>query len=82
MAEWFDMEVVRAGAADDSNILIFLRPLGNEFVPRWFVAAPQVKKEMLATALTAITTQLRVTAALATRDEYSTVERLYVRRDL
>jgi len=82
MAEWVDSEVVRAGAAEDSNIFIFLRPLGGAFPPRWFIAAPQVKKEILATALTAITTQLRVTAALEAIDEYSTLERLYVRRDL
>jgi len=35
---------------------------------------------MLATALTAITTGLRVTAFLTTTDEYGTLNRLYITR--
>jgi hypothetical protein len=82
MAEWLDSEVVRAGAAENSTIFIMLRPLGGEFPSRWFVAATPVKREMLATALTAITTQLRVNANIEARDQYSTLNRLYVARDI
>jgi len=82
MAEWVNSEVVRAGAAEDSTIYISLRPLGGEFTTRWFVAATQVKREMLATALTSITTQLRVNANIEARDEYSTLNRLYVTRGI
>ena len=82
MAEWVTSEVVRAGAAEDGTIYIRLRPLGGQFPgSRWFVAANQVKREMLATALTAITTQLRVNANLEARDEYKTLYRLYVSRE-
>jgi len=82
MAEWLDSEVVRAGAAENGTIFIMLRPLGGEFPSRWFVAATPVKREMLATALTAITTQLRVNANIEARDQYSTLNRLYVARDI
>jgi hypothetical protein len=89
MAEWVNSEVVRAGAADqnatggvEGTIFIMLRPLGGEFPSRWFVAATPVKREMLATALTAITTQLRVNANIEARDQYSTLHRLYVARDV
>jgi hypothetical protein len=83
MAEWVNSEVVRAGAADEnSTIFIRLRPLGGEFSARWFVAATPVKREMLATALTAITTALRVNAHIEARAEYSTLHRLYVTRDI
>ena len=81
MAEWVTSEVVRAGAAEDGTIYIRLRPLAGQFPSRWFVAANQVKREMLATALTAITTQLRVNASIEARDEYKTLYRLYVSRE-
>ena len=81
MAEWVNSDVVRAGAAEDGTIFIRLRPLANEFTARWFVAANQVKKEQLATALTAITTQLHVNANIEARDQYSRLNRLYVARD-
>ena len=82
MAEWVDSEVVRAGASSQlSTIYIRLRPLGGEFPDRWFVAAPNVQRELLATALTAISIQLHVNANIEARDEYSTLNRLYVARD-
>jgi hypothetical protein len=83
MAQWVISEVVKAGAAEDGNMYVRLAsPLGGEFPgSRWFPAAPGVRKEILATALTAITTRLRVNAYLEALDEYSTLNRLYVSRE-
>jgi hypothetical protein len=82
MSEWFNCEVVRVGAAAvDNNVYIRLRPLGGEFPPRAFIAAPNIKRELLATALTAISIQLHVNAYIEARDEYSELYRLYVTRD-
>jgi len=81
MAELVNSAFVRAGAAENGTIFIMLRPLGGEFTARWFVAANQVKKEQLATALTAITTNLHVNANIEAREQYKTLNRLYVARD-
>ena len=81
MAEWFTCSVKRVGPAENGGIALRLEPLRNEFPSRWFNAHNGIKREMLATALTAITTQLHVDANIEARDEYSTVNRLYVTRD-
>ena len=81
MAEWLTSAEVRVGAAENGIIYMRLRPLGGEFPSRWFEAANQVKREMLATALTAITTELHVNANIEARDEYKTLNRLYVSRE-
>jgi hypothetical protein len=80
---WFDCEVIRCGPAEDGNIYIGLRPLGGQWPGwRWYSATNTQRKEMLATALTAISNQLHVSAALSTTDAYGTVERCYVARDV
>jgi hypothetical protein len=82
LSQWVTSEVVRTGAAEDGTIYVRLRPLAGEFPgSRWFVAANEVKREILATALTAITTQLHVNARLVDLDQYSTLNRLYVSRE-
>jgi hypothetical protein len=82
MAVWVTSEVMRAGAAEDGTIYVRLRPLGGQFPgSRWFAAATQVRQEILATALTAITTRLHVNANLEALEEYQTLYRLYVSRE-
>jgi hypothetical protein len=46
--------------------------------PRWFDAHASLRKEMLATALTALAFNLTVTANLSSTDADSTINRLYV----
>jgi hypothetical protein len=75
----FSCTVNRAGPAENGNILVHLREASGKF-DRWYTANNAVKKEMLATALTAISTGLRVTAFLSTTDEYGTLNRLYITR--
>jgi len=80
---WFVCTVTAAGAAEDGNIYIGLRFTVEDPPPatsyeRWYSAVEQKRTEMLATALTAISTRLRVSALLTTTDEYGTINRLYV----
>jgi hypothetical protein len=74
---WFDCTVNYAGPAEDGVIYIHLHERSGVF-NKWFKATEVCKREMLATALTAITSGLPVAAALATQDEYGVLERLYV----
>lgn len=75
----FTCTVNRAGPAENGAILIHLREASGKF-DRWYTANNAVKKEMLATALTAISTGLKVSAFVATTDEYGTLNRLYITR--
>jgi hypothetical protein len=80
---WFDCEVIRVGPAEDGKIYIGLRPLAGQWPGwRWYSAVSTQRKEMLATALTAITNELHVTVALSTTDAYGTINRCYVARDV
>ena len=75
----FTCAVTWDGPAETGDIWIRLREVGGQF-ERWYSPVSQVKKEMLATALTAITTGFRVSAALSTTDEWGPIERLYIKR--
>lgn len=74
---WFDCVVNYAGPAEDGVIYIHLRDRAGAF-DSWYKATDVCKKEMLATALTAITSGLPVSAALTTQDQYGVCQRLYV----
>jgi hypothetical protein len=76
---WVRCTVERAGPADDGTIYIALRATDNSF-NNWYSAGPAVKKEMLATALTAISLQKEVDAFISDVAPYSTINRLYVNR--
>jgi hypothetical protein len=76
---WYSCTVNRAGPADDGNIYIMLSDRAGAFGGRWFVALPSQQKPMLATALTAMTTNFAVDAALADPpNEFTEIQRLYV----
>ena len=63
---WFDCEVQKAGPAEDGTIFIGLR------------ATPTMKREMLATALAALSGRKVVNVSLTSTDEYSVINRMYV----
>ena len=75
----FTCIVNRTGPAENGSILVHLREASGKF-DRWYTANNAVKKELLATALTAISTGLKVTAFVSTTDEYGTLNRLYITR--
>jgi len=70
---------MQAGPIENGQIWILLREKGGQF-EQWYAAVSIVKKEMLAVALTAMTTGFRVAAALTTTDEWGPIERLYIMR--
>jgi hypothetical protein len=76
---WVTCTVERAGPAENSVIYIALRATNGSF-HHWFQAVPAMKKEMLATALSAISTDKQVSAFLTDTAAYSTINRLYVIR--
>lgn len=76
---WFSCTVNMAGPGENGNIYVHLREASGQF-DRWYVAAAAVKKEILATALTAISASLKVSAYVTTTDEYGTLNRLFVTR--
>ena len=78
MAAWYNCDVIRAGPGGNGTIYIMLRDKAGAFDPTWFVALPAQQKEMLATALTAVTTRLSVRASLDATAELTTINRLYV----
>ena len=78
MATWYDCDVIRAGPGGDGSIYIMLRDKAAAFDSTWFVALPAQQKEMLATALTAVTTGLSVRASLDAITENTQINRLYI----
>ncbi len=74
---WVNCEVTRVGPAEAGTIFIGLRANDGSF-HHWFKAVSSVRKEMLATALTAISTSKRVQVYLTGTTAYSTVNRLYI----
>ena len=78
---WLTCEVLRTGPAENGKIYIALSDVNGSFGFRWFEAIDIWAKEMLATALTALTTGFHVTALLDEgAPEYSVISRLYVLR--
>ena len=74
---WVDCHVTRAGPAENGTVFVALRATNNSF-HEWFEAVPAMQREMLATALTAISTGNQVSASLSATTAYSTINRLYV----
>lgn len=92
MAQWYTCTVHRAGPANadadtpSPTIYLGLSDRDGAFAKYWFFAANSAKREMLATALTALSTGMRVTAFVdppnANNTPYTQCHRLYVANDL
>ena len=74
---WVACRVTMAGPAENGIVYVALLADDNSF-HRWFVAVPNMRNEMLATALTAISARKNVSAYITDVAEYSTINRLYV----
>ncbi len=74
---WVNCTITKAGPAENDVIYIALKATDGSF-HHWFQAVPQMKREMLATALTAISGGKSVTAGLTGTTQYSTINRLYI----
>jgi hypothetical protein len=73
---WVDCQVVRAGPAENGVVYIALRANDGSF-NHWFQANPTMKKEMLATALSAMNADKSVSTLLTGTAAYSEVQRIY-----
>lgn len=73
----FTCRVQRVGPAENGNIYINLKDESGAF-DHWFFANEAIKKEMLATALTAISTGFLVAVALESTDAYAQINRFYI----
>lgn len=80
MSEWYQCEVGMTGPAEDGTVYINLKDKGNAFGPRWFKASPDIRKDLLATALTAVSTGYVVETLLDSPADYSVIHRMYVRK--
>lgn len=76
---WFTCRVQKTGPAEDGNIYVALRDENGSF-NHWFKASTAIQREILSTALTAISTGLLVDVAIDSTDEYSTLNRIYIKR--
>jgi hypothetical protein len=74
---WVNCHVEKVGPAEDREIYVALRADDGSF-NHWFKAHPNIRRDMLSTALFALIWDKQVTVALTSTAEYSTVERLYI----
>lgn len=77
---WYNCEVKMAGAAAGPNTYISLSHASStpEFTGRWFTANSGEQKEMLATALAAMSSNVLVKAYLSSPAAYSTISSMYM----
>ena len=75
---WFICNVVGAGPDENGNVVVRLTDASGAFQDRWFDAVAISKREMLATALAAMTSGFKVNALLVSTDQYSPLNRLYI----
>jgi hypothetical protein len=80
LVPWYTCEITATGPAEDGVVYVRLRDTGGVLSERWFKAVATMKREMLTTALAAMSSGRRVTANVANDAEYSDLNRLYVLR--
>jgi hypothetical protein len=78
---FYNCRVKSAGAGHDNEVRIRLENMGAPDFDHNFFAIPSQRREMLATALTAITTGLPVNAQLDSTVENETIMNLAIIRD-
>lgn len=76
----FQCTALAVGPNMNGHVYVWLRELGNGAFNNWYVVDDTCKKEMLATALVAITNNLQLLVELSTTDGYGSVRRMYVNR--
>ena len=57
---WFTCEVTAAGNSSDGTLWVQLTDVSGAFTTKWFIGTSAIEKEMLATALTAMTADMQV----------------------
>ena len=62
--QWFTAEVLATGIASNGSVTILLVDTAGAFEAKWFLSEATIRKELLATALTALSADLTVFAFL------------------
>lgn len=75
---WFNCQVTQTGPAEDGSVYVGLWDDKGSFKDRWFKATDKIEKEILATALTAMSTGFKVAALVEAPAQYSELKRLYL----
>jgi len=70
--------VLGGGPTEDGTVNILLELTDNNHTKDWYVANPNVRHEILETALTALSANLPVSVLLESTTRYSKLDRLYV----
>ena len=80
--EWYTCTVNMAGAGWGKHCYIKLSDTADSpaFKNTWFIARDSQKKEMLATALTAMTNNMNVVVYISSPTPYSIIHAMYVTR--
>jgi hypothetical protein len=76
-AQWLTCTVVQVGCGYN-NTYLNLTDSGGAFSNRWFIADPSSYKEVLATALTAVSAGKTVLVNLSGESEYSLIVSIYM----
>lgn len=78
MAKAYNCHITRVspmiGTSGEAVVLIALTDLGGAFADRWFQADELVRREVLALALTAVSSGLRVSVELDSEEQWSTAK--------
>ena len=79
----FMCDVIRAGPDNNGHVNIMLTDSAASpaFAVRWFQALDAMKQDMLAVALSSISTGYKVDANLVSTDEGSQILHLYISKD-
>lgn len=77
---WYNCEVKMAGPTAGTKTYMTLSHASStpEFTGRWFTATSGKQKEMLATALAAMSNMVQVRAHLSSTGQYSTINSMYM----
>ncbi|MGI9598201.1 MAG: hypothetical protein ACR2QK_18705 [Acidimicrobiales bacterium] len=73
-----DVTVTKAGPAENGVIYVALKPADDSW-HRWFQAHSSFEREILASALTAVSGSKKAQVRLTSTNSYGTIERFYVK---
>jgi hypothetical protein len=76
---WYQCRVMQTGPTSATDVLLQLTETEGAFTGRWHKAAPDMQREMLATALTAVSTGLPVAVNLESDAADSIIHNIYLK---
>jgi hypothetical protein len=74
---FFDCRVERVGPGERGTIWVNLSDTGDEFTRVWFVALPEIRQQVLETALVAVQSNLLCQVGLTGTTDQSVIVRIH-----